>query len=258
MSKVLLEDAGEGIRVIRLADPARRNAIDRVMRDELAAAVAKVAGDNTARVAVLRADGQSFCSGADVVETFGGADGKTVETVRAELFRVYEAFLPIRDLEIPTIAAVRGAAIGAGLNMALCCDVRIAAPDAAFGAVFSRIGLHPGGGCSYMLSALMGPQHALRVLLDGATLDANEALRRGLVDEVATDPDAAAMELARRWAALDPELSRGIKHSVQLAEREGLAASLEYESWAQARSAQKPAIQRIVAQRREKTASTRT
>jgi len=248
-AKVVLEDAGDGVRVIRLADPRRRNAIDRVLRDELVAAAAAVASDAAARSLVLRADGPSFCSGADLVETFGGADRKSVAEVRADLVRIYEAILCIRDLEIPTVAAVRGAAIGAGLNLALACDVRLAAPDASFAALFSRIGLHPGGGCSYLLTEAMGPQRAMRVLLDGETLEANTAVHAGLVDEVVDDPEARALEAAHRWARLDPELARGIKRSVRLAKTEGLAASLEFESWAQAASARKPRIQELVAER---------
>src|SRR5262249_6571077 len=146
MSKVVLEDAGGGVRVIRLADPSRRNAIDHVMREELAAAIAAVAADTAARGAVLPADGPVVCFGADVVETFGDADTKSLAEVRADLMRIYDAILAIGELEIPSIASVHGAAIGAGLNLALSCDVRLAARDAAFGAIFSRIGLHPGGG----------------------------------------------------------------------------------------------------------------
>ena len=257
MSKVVLEQQADGVRVIRLADPDHRNAIDNVLRAELGAAVAAVAADKAARVAVLRADGPSFCSGAEVVETFGDADRKSLPDVRKGLMQIYETIFAIRDLEIPTIAAVRGHAVGAGVNLALYCDVRIASRDVAFGLTFSRIGLHPGGGSSYLLMKLLGPQRAMRVLLDGATLNADAALAGGLVDEVVDDPDAAALELARSWAALDPELSRAIKKSIQLAEREGLQASMEHESWAQAKSAQRPEIQRIVAQRRERQATKR-
>ena len=251
--KVHLEDAGGGVRVMRLADADRRNAIDRRMRDDMAEATRAVASDPAARVLVLRADGPAFCSGADVVETFGGAAEKTIDTLRDELGRVYEVILGIRALAIPTIAAIRGPAVGAGMNIALACDVRIAAPDASFGATFSRIGLHPGGGCSYFLAQALGPQRALRVLLDGATLDARAALEGRLVDQVAEDPEAVALEIAARWATLEPELSRAIKRSIRLAVSAGLEASMEFESWAQAASARKPRVAEIVEQRRART-----
>jgi len=133
--KVQLEDAGGGVRVMRFADAARRNAIDRAMRDDMATATAAVARDASARVLVLRADGPAFCAGADLVETFGDASEKPIETVRDELGRIYDVILGVRELAIPTIAAVRGAAIGAGMNIALACDVRIVASDAQLGAV---------------------------------------------------------------------------------------------------------------------------
>jgi enoyl-CoA hydratase len=112
--KVHLEHEPDGVRVIRLADPARRNALDDQLRDELAAAVAAVAGDADARALVVRADGPAFSAGADLVAVFGGAMGKSVEQVRAELRRVYDSFLRIRTLEIPTLAAIRGPAKGQG------------------------------------------------------------------------------------------------------------------------------------------------
>src|SRR5205085_9949532 len=88
------------------------------------------------------------------------------------------------------------------------CDVRLAAPDASFGAVFSRIGLHPGGGCTYFLTRLLGPQGALRLLLDGGSLDAQAAVRGGLVGEIVDDPETEASAMAARWAKLDPDLAR--------------------------------------------------
>jgi enoyl-CoA hydratase len=245
-----VEAAGDGVRVLRLTNPARRNAIDRVSRAELAAAVATIADDDDARVLVVTADGPSFCAGADLVDLFGDATSQSIEQIRADLMQVYDSFLRILDLPIPTIAAVRGAAIGAGLNLALSCDVRLAAPDVSFGAVFSRIGLHPGGGCTYFLTRLLGPQGALRLLLDGGSLDADAALRGGLVSEIVDDPEAAALALAERWARLDPALARDIKRSVHLAVDAGFDATVEHEAWAQAASATRPEVQAVVEQRR--------
>lgn len=247
---VRVEDAGGGVRVLRLTNPGKRNAIDRVSRAELAAAVATMAADDAARVLVVAADGPSFCAGADLVELFGDAPSQPIAQIRAGLMQVYESFLKLLDLPIPTIAAVRGAAIGAGLNLALSCDVRLAAPDVTFGAVFSRIGLHPGGGCTYFLTRLLGPQGALRLLLDGGSLDAAGALRHGLVSEIVDDPEAAALEMAERWAKLEPALAQDIKRSVRLAADAGFAATVEYEAWAQAASATRPEVQAIVEQRR--------
>ena len=247
---VRVEDGGDGVRVLRLTNPARRNAIDRVSRAELAAAVAAIAADDAARVLVVTGDGPSFCAGADLVDLFGDAPSRPIAQIRADLMQVYDSFLKLLDLPIPTIAAVRGAAIGAGLNLALSCDVRLAAPDVSFGAVFTRIGLHPGGGCTYFLTRLLGPQGAMRVLLDGGALDAEAAVRHGLVSEIVDDPEAAALAMARRWATLDPSLAQDIKRSVRLASEAGFAATVEHEAWAQAASALRPEVQAVVEQRR--------
>jgi enoyl-CoA hydratase len=247
---VRVDDAGDGVRVLRLTNARRRNAIDQTSRAELADAVAQIAADDAARVLVVAADGPSFCAGADLVDLFGEAPNQTIDQIRNDVMRLYDSFLKILDLPIPTIAAVRGAAIGAGLNLALCCDVRLAAPDASFGAVFSRIGLHPGGGCTYFLTQLLGPQGAMRLLLDGGSLDAEGALRGGLVSEIVDDPEAAALAMAARWAALDPDLARAIKRSVRLAASAGFAATVEHEAWAQAASAVRPEVQVVVEQRR--------
>jgi enoyl-CoA hydratase len=247
---IRVEDVGGGVRILRLTNPTKRNAIDRVSRAELAAAVATIAADNAARVLVVTADGPSFCAGADLVELFGDAPGQPIAQIRADLMQVYDSFLKLLDLPIPTIAAVRGAAIGAGLNLALSCDVRLAAPDVTFGAVFSRIGLHPGGGCTYFLTRLLGPQGAMRILLDGGSLNAEAALRHGLVSEIVDDPEAAALALAERWAKLEPALAQDIKRSVQLAVEAGFEATVEHEAWAQAASATRPEVQAVVEQRR--------
>ena len=245
-AKVRLETHAAGLRVIRLSDPAHRNAVDNVLRDELARAVGDVARDGEARALVVTADGPDFCAGADLIDTFDGAAGRPLENVRADLVRVYDSFLALRGLAIPTIAAVRGAAIGAGANLALSCDMRIAGRDASFAFSFTRLGLHPGGGATWYLVDALGHGRALRVLLDGETLDAEALLHAGIVERVVEDPEAEALAMAARWCALDPDLARSIKHVVNTAAVEGFAASVELESRAQARSAQRPQIQAAV------------
>ena len=244
--KVRLDARASGVRVIRLTDGRHRNAIDRVLRSELAAAVGMVAGDDSARTLVVTADGPDFCAGADLIDTFDRVAERPVEDVRADLVRIYDSFLGIRALAIPTIAAVRGQAIGAGANLALSCDVRIAAPDAKLAVPFTKLGLHPGGGATYYLVTALGRERALRVLLDGETLGAQEALDFGLVSAVTEDPEQEALALAERWAALDPDLARSVKRAVGVAIEEGFAPSVDFESRAQARSARRPAIQEAV------------
>ena len=245
MSKVeLANDAGRW--TLTLTDPDRRNCIDEAMCRELGDAVATVAADPEARTLVVTGAGKAFCAGADLPALFGDT-GRTVAEIRSHLHEVYDSFLRLRSLAIPTIAAVQGPAVGAGLNLAMACDIRIAGPRASFAATFSRIGLHPGGGCTWFLVDALGPQKAFALLLDGGALDGDAAVREGLAMELADDPVAVAAGIAERWAAVDPALVRDIKKAVGLARTGDFQATLEFESWAQASSATGPGIQEAVA-----------
>lgn len=249
MSKVNLQEVG-GRWTLTLNDPDRRNAITADMQDELAAAVATVARDAQARVLVVTGAGSSFCAGADLPAIFGDTS-RSVQQLRRDLHTVYDSFLRIMALPIPTIAAVQGPAVGAGLNLAMACDVRIAGPRAKFAATFAKIGLHPGGGCTWFLVRALGPERALAMLLDGGTLAGAEAVAAGLALSLEDDPLTAAAETAERWAATDPQLTRDIKTAVQTAVRADFDTTLEFESWAQAASASNPAVQETVARFRK-------
>ena len=242
---VLTDRTEDGRWTITLAAPERRNALDASMVQQLTDAVAAVAADCDARSLVVAGQGAAFCAGADLPDLFG-RPGSSVADTRDRLHQVYESFLAVRRLSIPSVAAVQGPAVGAGLNLAMSCDVRIAAPDARFIASFTRIGLHPGGGCTWFLVDTLGPQRALALLLDGGEVRAEEAVRHGLALEIADDPLAAAHERAARWAALDRQLVADIRTAVAVADRDGFEASLQFESWAQASSAGKPEIQAAV------------
>jgi enoyl-CoA hydratase len=244
-SKVRLEAEG-GRRVLTLDDPDRRNALDARMRQDLADAITAVAADADARVLVVTGAGTAFCAGADLPAVFGGEE-RPVADVRRDLHEVYDSFLRMLELPIPTIAAVQGPAVGAGLNLAMACDVRVAGPKAEFAATFTQIGLHPGGGCTSFLVRALGPQRALALLLDGGAVSGPESVAAGLAVAVEDDPLAAAVAMADRWAALEPELVRDVKRSVQIAARGDFQASLEFESWAQASSAHSPRLREFVA-----------
>ena len=243
--KVRLDSDG-GRRVITLTDPDRRNSIDAQMRSELADAVATVAADAEARVLVVTGEGTAFCAGADLPAIFGDS-GRPVDEIRRDLHQVYDSFLRLRALPIPTIAAVQGPAVGAGLNLAMSCDLRVAGPKARFSATFTQIGLHPGGGCTWFLVQAMGPERALAMLLDGGTVLGPDAVAAGLAMSLEDDPLAAALERADRVVALEPELVRDVKSAVQAANRGDFTSTLEFESWAQASSAKGPRVQEFVA-----------
>jgi enoyl-CoA hydratase len=252
MSLVRLERPAPGVRLLRLDDPGRRNAISPALRADLCAAVDEVAADGDARALVVTGNGTAFCAGADLATTFGDP-GLPVHVLRDRLRATYDSFLRVRRLPIPTIAAVQGAAVGAGANLALCCDLRIAGPRARFGFTFTRLGLHPGGGCTHFLVEALGAQRAMAVLLDGATLGAEQAAAAGLVLEVAEDPLGAALATATRYAALDPGLVADVKRTVAIAAHDGFDAVLDFEAWAQASSAAKPIVATAIATMRNRS-----
>ena len=247
MPKLTLHHADDGVVTMTLTDPERRNAMGQEMSEEMVAAAADLATDADVRALVVTGEGKGFCAGADLPQLFGDPD-RPVQQVHAELQGYYRAFLAIRELPFPTIAAVNGAAVGAGLNLAMACDIRIAGAHAKFGATFAKIGLHPGGGCTWFLVKAMGPSRALTTLLLGDLLDAERAVSLGLAEGPEEDCLATANGLARRFAEVDPLLARHIKRAVGLAvSTDDLQAVLEYESWAQAASASSEQLRQWVA-----------
>ncbi|MGF7233494.1 MAG: enoyl-CoA hydratase-related protein, partial [Frankia sp.] len=134
---IRLDSSEDGVRLLTLDDPARHNAISVAMREELVDCAARLRADPDARVLVVTGAGRSFCSGADLLEVLGGPERDVLE-MRNSLRDVYASFLELRALPIPTIAAVQGHAIGAGLNVAMSCDIRLAGPGARFGALERR------------------------------------------------------------------------------------------------------------------------
>lgn len=243
MPRTRLDEHAPGVHLLTLTDPDRRNAMGPEMGAEVLAACQRLRDGGDVRTLVVTGQGSAFCAGADLPALFGDPD-RPVADVHDGLQRYYAAFLAVRALPFPTIAAVQGPAVGAGLNLAMACDVRIAGPAATFGATFAKIGLHPGGGATWFLTQAIGSARALRTLLLGDTLDADRAVAWGLAEGPDDDPVAAALELAGRFAAVDPTLARHIKRGVALAAETGdFGAVLEYESWAQAASASSPALQ---------------
>jgi enoyl-CoA hydratase len=247
VTRVRLDARDHGVRLITLTDPERRNAMGEAMGAELIATCQTVLEDADARAVVVTGEGTAFCAGADLPALFGDADRPTAE-IHARLQHYYRAFLAVRELPLPTIAAVNGPAVGAGLNLALACDLRVAAPTALFAATFTRIGLHPGGGCTWFLVQALGASRAFRTLLLGEEIDAAQAVAWGLAEGPDSDSVTAALELAGRFAKVDPQLARHVKRAVAIAVETGdLGATLEYETWAQAASASSPLLREWVA-----------
>lgn len=241
------------VAVITINDPDRRNAVTGESSALLRTAVAQAEADTNVHAVVVTGAGKAFCAGADL-SALGAAGGGAAES---GLKQLYDGFMAVGSCTLPTIAAVNGAAVGAGLNLALAADVRIAGPHALFDARFQKLGLHPGGGATWMLQRAVGPQAARAALLFGMRFDAEAAVRHGLALSVAEDPVAAALELAAGPAAAPREVVLATKAtmrataSVGSLDNEQHDLAMRTELGPQAHSIQSPAFaERLAAAQR--------
>jgi enoyl-CoA hydratase len=239
------------VAVVTLDDPARRNAISAAMASEIAAVFDDLEADREPGTGAGAASGDgpgtgavvitgappAFCSGGDVgsLARLSSPDGAQE---RSGIAAIYEGFLRVRRSPLPTVAAVNGPAVGAGVNLALACDVRLAAASARFDCRFAQIGLHPGGGHAWMLERAAGPQTAAAMVLFGEVLDAPAAADRGLVWSVHSDGELldAAVALAARAASVPAELRAAVKATLAEAAWHptfdaAVAVELERQTW---------------------------
>src|SRR5216684_1130592 len=178
------------IATITLNRPEARNALDLVMRRELLAALDEVEADPQARVLVLTGAGGHFCAGGDVKTM--RTRRQTAAEGRQRVESLNRMVLRLVDFPRPTIAMVDGYAVGAGTNLALCCDLVVASDRAKFGELFNKIGLVPDGGGTWLLSRLVGLARAKELVFTGDVIDAAEAARIGLVNRVVPAGDLVA------------------------------------------------------------------
>lgn len=217
MSREVLLDLADGVATITLNAPERRNAFVHDMVVELLDICEQIDADESVGAVVVRANGQSFCAGAHrstLVEA--GRDPARPDNYK-ELGLTYRAFVRVGELLPPTIAAVRGHAVGAGVNLMLATDLRIVAERARIITGFASIGIHPGGGHFTLLARLAGREAAAAMSLFGEEIDGRRAAELGLASESLPEEavEPRALELARR-AARDPELSRAAARSFRL------------------------------------------
>lgn len=202
----------DGIAVITLANPPL-NIYDLQMRDELIEMISAVRDHPDARVLILAADGKSFSAGADLKE-FGTAGGvMAARSIRWER----DPWTPLWELPQPTIAALHGWALGAGMEMALMCDIRVAATDTKMGLPETKLGMLPSAGGTQTLARVVGRGPAAPIVMLSETIEAEDAYRRGIVDVVAEDADVAAREIALRIASCDPDLVRSARRALRAA-----------------------------------------
>jgi enoyl-CoA hydratase len=201
----------EGVATLLLNAPERRNALTPAMAREVLAACAAIDADESIGAVVVAGAGESFCAGGDRATLRAVGAAPDDEAVVAELRAIYAAFMRVGTLRAPTIAAVHGHAVGAGLNLALATDVRIVGERARLMGGFLRIGLHPGGGNMTLLARLAGREAAMAMSLFGEEIDGERAVALGLAWAAAPAGEVRerATALARR-AAADPVLSRSV------------------------------------------------
>jgi len=244
-SSVVRYTVDDNVAIVTLSDPDHRNALSKTVSDELADAVNRVV-DAGAAALILDAEPPVFSSG-------GSLDG-LVER-RHALSDLYAGFLALAESPIPTIAAVAGPAVGAGVNLALACDVVLAGASARFDPRFLDVGIHPGGGHLWRLSRRIGEQGAAALVLCGDVLTGVEAVERGLAWRCVPDdelPDLA-MKFARRIAQRSPELVRRTKQTLrQSAGLTEAGPAIRLELDAQQWSVEQPHFQERVRQVRER------
>jgi 2-(1,2-epoxy-1,2-dihydrophenyl)acetyl-CoA isomerase len=222
----LLVETASGVRTLTLNRPERLNALDQPLFEALVDALERAATDEAVRVVILTGAGRAFCSGGDL---------STMEDGAGDLeggMRKQRASLLLREMPKPTIAAVNGAASGAGMSLALACDLRIVSERARFVPGYAAVGLPGDFGASYTLPRLIGPERALRMFLLNEAVSAQDALGLGLVsDVVAADGlDSAVRDLAARLATCSPDAAARTKATFRAAERASLLEVLELEA----------------------------
>jgi enoyl-CoA hydratase/carnithine racemase len=210
--RVIVERTGNGVATVVIAQEERRNALDQAGFDALADAFEALGRDADAQVVVLTGAGDAFCAGADISGAGGLADRAAA---RRWMERTHRGPLALHLLPQPTIAAVHGPAAGAGLGLALLCDVRLASPQASFSAPFARMGLVPDFGVSATLPRIAGDAFAADALLSGRRIAADEARAAGLVSRVVEDVRAEAHELAVAVAALPGGAAAAMKRHLR-------------------------------------------
>lgn len=234
--KCLLFDVKDRVATLTLNRPERLNALGDTLREDLHDAILKCGGDPGVGVIVITGAGRGFCSGGDVKSMSDRDQSGQNVTTGEQLGPVRDrCILAMRDCPKPIIAAINGAAAGAGMNLALACDLRIASTAAKFSQAFVKRGLPPDWGGSWFLPRVVGTAKACELIFTGDTIDAAEALRLGIVNAVAA-PEALMNEayaLARKIAAGPPVALQLAKRAIYRNLETDLRAGLEFETFAQ-------------------------
>ena len=225
---------------ITLNRPENRNSMTDDLLEGLRECVARAGTESEARCVIVTGRGRSFCGGADLKAGVQreAADARGHQTPNERSFAMYTPFLSLLDLEVPTIAAMQGHAIGGGLGLALVCDLRVANREARYGANFTRLGLHPGMATTYLLPRLIGLPKAAELLFTGRIVSGAETADYGLAN-YAVDADGVltkARELAQEIASAAPIAVRWTKRSLYRNATWDPVSAAEQEAHAQSRT----------------------
>ncbi len=238
----------EGVALLTLNRPERRNAVTPELTQELPRALDEIRRDGEARALVITGTGSVFCAGGDLA-MLGRMLEQPPEQNRREMGAFYRTYLDVLNLDVPAIAALNGHAVGAGAAFTLGCDIRLIAAGATIGFTFLNLGLHPGMGTTHLLPQVVGSAHAAELIFTGRMVGAEEALAMGLVSRI-VPPDRLldeALALAAEMAAKPPSGVRMAKRALARPKIEGLEAALDYEAAAQMTSYASPEMREAFA-----------
>src|SRR5882724_3871763 len=228
---VLLESVHGGVALLVLNRPERMNALNNELTTALYGALERIAQDDSIRAVVLTGAGRAFCAGGDLAVIGKGREANNSKQLEPILRMGMGAMLRMRMIPQPVIAAVNGAAAGAGMNVALAADIRIAAEEAMFGQNFARVGLFPDYGGTYFLPQLVGPSKAAEMFYTGDMIDAQSALKLGLLNRVVPGAqlEGEVRAFAAKIAAGPPIAIRAVKQTLFGSEKDALGKALEAE-----------------------------
>jgi enoyl-CoA hydratase len=231
---LLVERRPDGVALLTLNRPAKRNAMSDDLTAAWAAAIAELADDREVRAVVVTGAGRAFCAGGDLSWLAAGP-GARVEELRAKMLAFYRTWLSIRQLEVPTIAAINGAAVGAGLAVALACDLRYAVPTARMSVPFTGLGIHAGMATTWLLPEVTGVAVARELLFTGRVFSGDEAVDLGVVNR--TFPAESFLDdvlaVAGQIAAQAPVATRLTKVALVDGGPVSIEEALRWESLAQ-------------------------
>lgn len=237
MYEHILTTESEGILTITLNRPEKLNAFVGHMRRDLAEALEHAGSDRGVRVVIITGAGRAFCAGGDIAFMAELMQRRDSEEFARILGAGRRVILAIRQITKPVISSINGPASGAGCNLALACDLRVASNTATFSQSFAKVGLHPDWGGSYFLPRLVTPNKACEMFFLGEAIDAAEAYRLGIVNQVVApeELESATMQLAERLRAAPPIALAAAKHAIYMSESAELEEMLRYETEVQLR-----------------------